>query len=54
LLDNYIAALDEVQRAKPSSAKGRYLRKVTFTTTMGPGIPVDPNRARVVEDTPAG
>jgi large subunit ribosomal protein L1 len=53
LLDNYIAALDEVQRAKPSSAKGRYLRKVTFTTTMGPGIPVDPNRARVVEDTPA-
>jgi large subunit ribosomal protein L1 len=53
LLDNYTAVLDEVQRAKPSSAKGRYLRKVTFTTTMGPGIPVDPNRARVVEDTAA-
>jgi large subunit ribosomal protein L1 len=54
LLDNYVAVLDEVQRAKPSSAKGRYLRKVTFTTTMGPGIPVDPNRARAVEETPAG
>ena len=54
LIENYAAALDEVLRSKPSAAKGRYLRKVTFTTTMGPGIPVDPNRARVVEDTPAG
>ena len=46
LLDNYAAALDEVLRAKPSSAKGRYLRKVTLTTTMGPGIPVDPSKSR--------
>jgi large subunit ribosomal protein L1 len=46
LVENYAAALDEVLRAKPSAAKGRYLRKVTFTTTMGPGIPVDPNRTR--------
>ena len=35
--------LDEVLRAKPSAAKGKYLRKVFVTTTMGPGIPVDPN-----------
>ena len=45
-MENYAAALDEVLRAKPSAAKGRYLRKVTFTTTMGPGIPVDANRTR--------
>ena len=46
LVENYAAALDEVQRAKPAAAKGKYLRKVTFTTTMGPGIPVDPNQTR--------
>jgi len=46
LLQNYSAALDEVIRLKPAAAKGRYLKKVTFTTTMGPGIPVDPNRTR--------
>jgi large subunit ribosomal protein L1 len=46
LLENYAAALDEVIRLKPAAAKGRYLKKVTFTTTMGPGIPVDPNRIR--------
>ncbi|HEY3713582.1 MAG TPA: 50S ribosomal protein L1 [Jatrophihabitantaceae bacterium] len=46
LVENYAAALDEVLRAKPSSAKGKYLKKVTFTTTMGPGIPVDVNRTR--------
>ncbi len=48
LLDNYAAALDEVVRLKPAAAKGRYLKKVTFTTTMGPGIPVDPNRTRAM------
>ena len=46
LADNYAAALDEVLRLKPSASKGRYLKKVTVTTTMGPGIPVDPNRTR--------
>ena len=46
LLQNYAAALDEVIRLKPAAAKGRYLRKVTFTTTMGPGIPVDPSKTR--------
>jgi large subunit ribosomal protein L1 len=54
LVENYAAALDEVLRAKPSSSKGRYLRKVTFSTTMGPGIPVDANRTRaLLEDAPA-
>jgi large subunit ribosomal protein L1 len=51
LVENYGAALDEVNRAKPSAAKGRYIRKVTFATTMGPGVPVDPNRNRnLLED----
>jgi large subunit ribosomal protein L1 len=46
LVENYAAALDEVLRAKPSAAKGRYLRKITVATTMGPGVPVDPTRLR--------
>ncbi len=46
LQQNYFAALDEVLRLKPSASKGRYLKKVTFSTTMGPGIPVDPNRVK--------
>ena len=46
LIDNYAAVLDEVLRIKPSAAKGKYLRKVFLTTTMGPGIPVDPNQTR--------
>ncbi|MGH3685085.1 MAG: 50S ribosomal protein L1 [Pseudonocardiaceae bacterium] len=55
LVENYAAALDEVLRSKPSAAKGRYLKKINFSTTMGPGIPVDPNRIRnllVDEPTP--
>jgi large subunit ribosomal protein L1 len=46
LVENYAAALDEVLRLKPSAAKGRYVRKATMATTMGPGIPVDPNKTR--------
>jgi len=46
LVENYAAALDEVLRAKPSAAKGRYIKKVAVSTTMGPGIQVDPNRTR--------
>jgi large subunit ribosomal protein L1 len=46
LSQNYFAALDEVLRLKPSASKGRYLRKITMSTTMGPGIPVDPNKTR--------
>ncbi|MDT7548955.1 MAG: large subunit ribosomal protein, partial [Actinomycetota bacterium] len=51
LVENYAAALDEVSRAKPSSSKGKYLKRITVTTTMGPGIAVDPNRTRnLLED----
>ena len=46
LVENYAAVLDEVNRAKPSASKGKYLRKVFITTTMGPGIPVDPSKTR--------
>lgn len=46
LAENYGAALDEILRVKPSTAKGRYVKKVTFSTNTGPGIPVDPNRTR--------
>lgn len=47
LTDNYIAALDEVLRLKPSSAKGRYLKKVVISTTMSPGINLDPNATKL-------
>jgi large subunit ribosomal protein L1 len=46
LLENYAAVIDEMIRAKPSAAKGRYLRTITITSTMGPGIKVDPSRTR--------
>jgi large subunit ribosomal protein L1 len=45
LVENYAALIDEVNRAKPASAKGRYLESVTITTTMGPGVKVDPGAA---------
>jgi large subunit ribosomal protein L1 len=52
LVENYASALDEVLRLKPSASKGRYIKKIVVTTTMGPGIQVDPNRTRnlTVED----
>src|SRR6266498_16114 len=50
LVENYAAALEEVIRLKPAAAKGRYLRKVAFATTMGPSIPVDPNKTRGLVD----
>jgi large subunit ribosomal protein L1 len=50
LVENYAAAIDEVVRLKPAAAKGRYLKKVTFTTTMGPGVPVDPTITRGMTD----
>ena len=46
LSQNYFAALDEVLRLKPSASKGRYLRKVTVSSTMGPGVSVDPTRVK--------
>ena len=46
LLENYAALIDEIVRAKPAAAKGRYIRSVTLATTMGPGVHVDPTRVR--------
>jgi large subunit ribosomal protein L1 len=51
LLENYAAVLDEIVRAKPASSKGRYIRQITLTSTMGPGIRVDPARTRgIIEE----
>jgi large subunit ribosomal protein L1 len=50
LVENYGAAIDEVLRAKPSASKGRYLKKITVSTTTGPGIPVDPSVTRNFAD----
>jgi large subunit ribosomal protein L1 len=50
LLENLHAVMDELHRAKPASAKGRYVRAVTVSSTMGPGISIDPLRARRTED----
>jgi large subunit ribosomal protein L1 len=46
LLENYVTVLDEIVRAKPSAAKGRYIRTITLTTSMGPGVHVDPHKTR--------
>ena len=50
LLENLHAVMDELNRAKPASAKGRYVRAITLSSTMGPGISVDPLRARRTDD----
>ena len=51
LLENYAALVDEIVRAKPAAAKGRYIKGITVTTTMGPGIHIDPTRTRdIVEE----
>ena len=54
LVENYGAALDEISRAKPASSKGTYLRKIAVSTTMGPGIGVDPKRTRNLMEDGAG
>jgi len=54
LLENYAAVIEELVRAKPAAAKGRYLRSITIATTMGPGVKVDTSRTRdIVEAAPA-
>jgi large subunit ribosomal protein L1 len=53
LLENYAALIDEIVRAKPAAAKGRYLHTVTLTTSMGPGVKVDPSRTRDIVGEPA-
>ena len=51
LLENYAALVEEIVRAKPAAAKGRYIKGITVTTTMGPGLHLDPTRTRdIVED----
>jgi large subunit ribosomal protein L1 len=51
LVENYAALVDEIVRAKPAAAKGRYIRQITLASTMGPGIHVDPQRTRgIVEE----
>jgi large subunit ribosomal protein L1 len=47
LEENFFAVIEEINRAKPASAKGRYIKKVTVSTTMGPGVRVDPGRLKV-------
>ena len=49
LLENFAALMDAIRKAKPSGAKGSYLRRITISTTMGPGIKVDPNEAQSLE-----
>jgi large subunit ribosomal protein L1 len=53
LLENYAALIDEIVRAKPAAAKGRYIRSVTLSTTMGPGVHVDPTRTRDIAEEAA-
>ncbi|TMM20505.1 MAG: 50S ribosomal protein L1 [Actinobacteria bacterium] len=54
LLENYATVIEELNRAKPSAAKGRYLRSITLSSTMGPGVKVDPSRIRdIIEEAPA-
>ena len=48
LLENYATVVEEIVRAKPAAAKGRYIRSITLTSSMGPGIHVDPTRTREV------
>lgn len=57
LLDNYAAVMDEITRAKPSAAKGRYVLSVSVSTTMGPGVPIDPTlttEAEILGGAPVG
>jgi large subunit ribosomal protein L1 len=50
LIDNMRAVIDELQRSKPAAAKGRYLRSVTISSTMGPGVKIDPARLKDMDD----
>lgn len=49
LYDNMAALMDAIRKARPAAAKGTYIRRITLTTTMGPGIKVDPNQAQAME-----
>jgi large subunit ribosomal protein L1 len=53
LLDNMRAVLDELQRARPAAAKGRYMKRIALSSTMGPGVKIDPARLRELSDEAA-
>ena len=53
LLENYLAVVDEVLKAKPSSAKGRYIESLVVSSTMGPGVRIDPTHPREAEGVTA-
>jgi large subunit ribosomal protein L1 len=54
LLENMRAVLDELQRVKPAAAKGRYVRSITLSSTMGPGVKVDPGRIKITDEDISG
>ena len=54
LIENYLAVVDELLRAKPSAAKGKYVKSLTVASTMGPGITIDANRMKDTETQPVG
>jgi large subunit ribosomal protein L1 len=54
LLENLSAIVEEINRAKPSGAKGRYIHSITLTSTMGPGVKIDPSRTKSEQEAPAG
>jgi large subunit ribosomal protein L1 len=54
LLENYAAVIEEIVRAKPAAAKGRYIRSITLTSSMGPGIHVDPQRTKGIAEEQEG
>jgi large subunit ribosomal protein L1 len=51
LYENFAALMDAVRKARPAGAKGAYIKRITVTTTMGPGIKIDPNEAQALEVT---
>ncbi len=53
LIENFRAVIDELNRAKPAAAKGRYIRRITVSSTMGPGVKIDPTRVRVADEAVA-
>src|SRR5438874_10389517 len=50
LIENFRAVIDELQRAKPASAKGRYMKSIAVSSTMGPGVKIDPNQLKVTDE----
>jgi large subunit ribosomal protein L1 len=51
LLENYLAVVEEVLKAKPASAKGRYIKTLALSSTMGPGVRIDPTKPRMIDES---